>query len=140
MKKILVIALALITLGAIVVIGTYVFQMTIPGNLVVVETPSGDYEVKAYQNAMCTIPLTYVDWGSMQRGESKDFTFYVKNTGDQNITNVFAEADYPQVSSGGGGYGPLAVGQSRQIVIPFLVYASASPGSYPVDLVISCTA
>ena len=140
MKKILLITLILLTLGAIIVVGAVVYELTIPGNVVVIETPGGDYEVKAYQDAVCTIPLTNVDWGTMQCGEMKEVHFYVKNTGDQDLSSVTADVDSPVNYGGGHGYGVLSVGQSYEVRATFHINPTASPGSYSANVEISCTA
>jgi len=140
MKKIVLIALILLTLGAIIVVGAVVYELTIPGNVVVIETPSGDYEVKAYQNAACTIPLTTVDWGSMQSGESQSLYFYVKNTGDNDISSVTVNVDSPVQYSGGHVYHELPVGQSYEVRAGLHINPTASPGSYYANINIECTA
>jgi len=140
MKKILLIALILLTLGAIIVVGAVVYEFTIPGNVVVIETPSGDYEVKAYEDATCTIPFTTVDWGSMQSGEMKEVHFYVKNTGDNDISSVTVDVNSPVNYGGGHGYGVLSVGQSYQVRATLHINPTASPGSYSANVEISCTA
>lgn len=140
MKKMVLIALILLTLGAIIVVGAVVYELTIPGNVIVIETPSGDYEVKAYQDAACTTPLTSIDWGTMHCGEFKEIQFYIKNTGDQDIQSVTVNNDSPIDSSGGTGYGVLSVGQSYQVTARLRIDSSASPGSYSANINIECTA
>lgn len=140
MKKIVLIALILLTLGAIIVVGAVVYELTIPGNVVVIDTPSGNYEVKAYQDAACTIPFTTVDWGSMQSGEMKEIHFYVKNTGDNDISSVTVSVNSPVQYSGGHGYGELAVSQSYEVRAGLHINPTASPGSYSANIEISCTA
>ena len=141
MKKILLIALILLTLGAIIVVGAVVYELTITGNVIIIETPSGNYEVKAYQDAACTIPLTNVDWGTMGCGESKNFDFYLKNTGDLKINNVFVKTRGVNEGSGTNmGYFSLDVGEVHEVRAVFYVDASAAPGSYPVTIEVECTA
>lgn len=139
MKKVVLIALILLTLGAIIVAGAVVYELTIPGNVVVIETPSGDYEVKAYLDAACTTPLTNIDWGTMQCGETKTFTFYLKNTGSQKITDITIET---VTSAGlyGSGCQSLEVGEVRQVYAGLFIRADTVPGSYPVTIEIECTA
>ena len=140
MKKILVVAIVLATLSAAIVLAAYVYELTIPGNVVVIETPSGDYEVKAFNDSACTQPLTEVDWGHMQCGESKELHFYVKNTGNQNISGITVEVDSPVNYCGGHGYGLLAINQSYEVRATLHINPSASPGSYSANIVIKCTA
>lgn len=140
MKKILVIALVLMTLSAIFALGAYVYEEVIPGDVVVVETPSGDYEVQAFNDSACTEPLTEVNWGSMQCGESKSLHFYVKNTGGQNISGVTVTVDSPVNYVGGHGYDLLAVNESYEVIATLKIDPESSAGSYSADVVIECTA
>jgi len=142
MKKILLVALILVTLGAIIVVGAVVYEFTITGNVTIVETPGGDYEVKAYQDLACTIPLTNIDWGSMGCGEIKNFDFYLKNTGNQKINEVIIHTEIPGMYGAGGTQGgfSLDVGEIRQTLAYLSIPAEATPGSYTVTTEITCVA
>ena len=142
MKKILLIAIILLTLGAIIVVGAVVYEFTITGNVTIVETPGGNYEVKAYQDWACTIPLTNIDWGSMGCGESNHFDFFLKNTGNQKINEVSILTKIPGMSGAGCGSGgfSLDVGEVYEATACLAIPDEATPGSYTVTTEIECIA
>lgn len=41
--------------------------------------------VSLYNNTECTIPLSSINWGFMEPGETKNYTMYARNEGDYNI-------------------------------------------------------
>lgn len=140
MKKILLIFLILLTLGAIIVAGAIVYELTIPGNVVVIETPSGDYEVKVYEDEACTIPLTNFDFGSMGCAEIQRIDFYIKNTGDKDISRVEVIVDSPVNYMSGDSCDNLAVGQSASVHANLMINPTASAGSYHANVKITCFA
>lgn len=38
--------------------------------------------VGVYSDSSCTIPISYIDWGFLEPGSSKQYTIYVKNEGN----------------------------------------------------------
>lgn len=49
--------------------------------------PAPEIKLKVYQDDACTIPCTFVEWGTMEQGQSKTKipAFYVKNIGEVNV-------------------------------------------------------
>ena len=140
MKKIVLFAVILLTLGAIIVVGAVVYELDFPGNVVVIETPSGDYEVKIYEDAACTTSLTNFDFGSMRCGESQLFDFYIKNTGDKDISLIHVRVDSPVQYGSITVCENLAVGQSIDTKAFLSIDPTASPGSYSATVKITCFA
>ena len=57
--------------------------------------------VGVYSDAGCTVNLTSIDWGSVYPGESVSRTFYVKNTGNTQITLSMATSSWnPSIAEG----------------------------------------
>jgi len=46
-------------------------------------TVVGRLLINLYQNVECTIPLTLIDWGELERGCTRGLTYYIKNEGDK---------------------------------------------------------
>jgi len=140
MKRIYLITLIVIAIAVSVVVGAYVYELVIPGDVVVIETPEGEYKLEAFEDAPCTVSLTYVDWGEMQSGELKQIDFWVKNTGSQTITGMIVEVDSDVQHTGGHGYGSLGPGQSLEVTATLMISPTATPGSYSANIKITCTA
>jgi len=139
MNKKLLLALFVIVFGGSVAVGTYVYELKIPGNVTVVETPAGEYKLEAFEDAPCTVSLTSVDWGSMRSGESKQIEFYVKNTGKETMTSITVEVESPVQYSGGHAYGSLAPDQSLKVTANLYISPTAAPGDYSAEIKITCT-
>ena len=54
-------------------------ERTVTHNIEVV----GRLLIGLYQNDACTIPLTSIEWGQVERGCTTGKTFYIKNEGDK---------------------------------------------------------
>lgn len=139
MKKVFLIALIVILAGVSIVVGAYVYKLTIPGDVVVVETPEGEYKLEAYEDENCTKPLTYVDWGSLQPGESKPFTFYIKNTGNLTIPSYTVDA-VSDVDKWGPSahYTKIPLGEVRKVYVSLRIDSDAGPGDYSVTIEVTC--
>lgn len=139
--KILVLSAIVAGIVVVAVVAAYVFELTIPGSVVVVETPvttdGAGYKLEAFEDAICTKPLTYVDWGSMQCGEGKHLDIYIKNVGELSFANVKYEV-LSDVQYAGGGYaGGLEPGQSVRINLLLMIDTDAAPGEYSVTIKIT---
>jgi len=140
MKKIILLILIL-AIGLIgLVAAAYVFELIIPGNVIVGETPEGEYEIQAFQDVACSIPFSTVDWGSLQPGGSKYIDFYVKNTGDTAISGMTVEVVSDVQYSGPLGYGGLVPQQSEKVTAVLSINPQASPGQFSASIKITCTA
>lgn len=42
--------------------------------------------IDAYEDPACTTPLTFINWSQLWPGSSKNYTFYLKNNGNINVT------------------------------------------------------
>ena len=80
--------LIVVSIFVAIVGGAYVYQLTIPGTVVVEETEPANYQVEAYADFECTQPLTNIDFGTMKAGAHKYVTIYLKNTGDGTIYKI----------------------------------------------------
>lgn len=89
-KTISIWLVATLILGIIlsIVAAAYVYELTIPGTVIVEPTPEANYEFEAFEDFACTIPLTHIDWGTMRAGEFKRITIYLKNTGNGTIIEI----------------------------------------------------
>ena len=50
------------------------------------------YALGVYWDHECNIPVVEVDWGSLQLGESKNASFYIRNEGSVNATGLMLTA------------------------------------------------
>lgn len=74
-------------LAAILVIVLICIVATALGVLVATRKISSVGNIKAvgvgvYSDSNCTIPISFIDWGFLEPGSSKQFTIYVKNEGN----------------------------------------------------------
>jgi len=140
LKKIVIIGL-IFSIGIIsAVFGAYVYELLIPGTVIVLNTPTGEYEVQAFEDSTCTIPLTSVDWGELQPGEIKQIDFYLKNTGNVTISSVTVEVVSDVQYSGGHGYGTLEPQQSMKAAATLKISPTAVSGQYSAEIKVTCTA
>lgn len=80
--------------GATLTLVTYTLVLSLVGQVLPAvqtsRTVSNVGEVKAigvslYQNSECTNPLSSINWGLIEPGETKYYTMYAKNEGDYDI-------------------------------------------------------
>jgi uncharacterized membrane protein len=140
MRKLLLIGILALCLAVSMAAAAIVYELTIPGNVKVKETQSGTAKVEAFEDAACTRPLAYIDWGELSPGETKQFNFYLKNTGSVSISNVLVQVVSDVCSCGGSYQGGLEAGQSKQYSATLCIAPTATAGNYSVQLEIQCTA
>ncbi len=76
-----------IALATVLAIALVCIVATVLGALVAKRIISSVGNIKAvgvgvYSDSGCTIPVSYIDWGFLEPGSSKQFTVYVKNEGN----------------------------------------------------------
>ena len=81
------------SISVAIVAGAYVYQLTIPGTVIIEETESANYQVEAFEDWDCTKPLTHIDFGTMKAGSSKSITIYLKNVGNGTIYKIEGRTD-----------------------------------------------
>lgn len=99
---------------AIVAVGL-ILTVTTTGLLSVSQNVSSTGTVTAvnvgvYTSSTCDMPLTSIDWGTLAPGDSTTFTFYVKNTGNTQITLSMTKTDW----SPSGANGPITITWNRE--------------------------
>lgn len=135
---IIVIAVVVALIG--VVGAAYVFDLIIPGNVTVGETPEGDFEVQAFTDAACSIPFTNVDWGTLQPGEDKRINFYLKNTGSNTITSIMVEVISDVQNAGPMLVGELEPQQTTYAEAILVIKPTANSGQFSANIQIQCIA
>ena len=50
--------------------------------------------VEVFWDAACTSPVSQIDWGELEPGQSKDTPVYIKNTGNAAMTLSMYTSDY----------------------------------------------
>lgn len=75
------------TIGTVVVIAVMGLMVSALGTLVATRTISNSGSVTAvgvgvYSDSACTTALTAISWGTVNPGDVKTYTVYVKNTGN----------------------------------------------------------
>ncbi len=55
---------------------------------------AGSANISVYSDIRCTKALSSIDWGDLKQGDTKNFTFYVKNTGVSKITLSMTTSDW----------------------------------------------
>ena len=123
-----------------IVVGAYVYQLTIPGTVVVEETEPANYQVEAYEDFECTKPLTNINFGTMRPGEHKKVTIYLKNTGDGTIFKI----EYTTVGTGLIATGSKDVnfkpGDVISLEVPISIASDATAGSHSVTVTLKFVA
>lgn len=52
------------------------------------------FNVEAYEDSAFTIPLTNIDWGELEPGQTANKTIYLKNTGNKAATLTLTTEDW----------------------------------------------
>jgi archaellum component FlaG (FlaF/FlaG flagellin family) len=99
---------------AIVAVGL-ILTVTTTGLLSVSQSVSSSGTVTAvnvgvYSNSICTTPLTSINWGTLAPGDSTTYTFYVKNTGNSQITLSMTKTGW----NPSGADGPITITWNRE--------------------------
>jgi hypothetical protein len=94
-----------------------ILTVTTAGLLSVSQTVSSTGTVTAvnvgvYSDSSCTVVLTSIDWGTTPPGNSVTRTFYVKNTGNTQITLSMSKNSWVPSSANG----PITVTWNRESV------------------------
>ncbi|MBO3754797.1 MAG: hypothetical protein FGF53_07995 [Candidatus Brockarchaeota archaeon] len=76
-----------IAFATVLAIASACIVVAVLGALVATRIISSVGNIKAvgvgvYSDSGCTIPISYIDWGFLEPGSSKQFTIYVKNEGN----------------------------------------------------------
>jgi uncharacterized repeat protein (TIGR01451 family) len=79
------------TIGAVLAITITGLMVSALGTLVATRTISNRGSVIAlgvdvYSDSACTIALSTISWGTVNPGDTKNYTMYVKNTGTVSVT------------------------------------------------------
>lgn len=135
---ILVILLTVVT--AVAVLAATI--LTIPSHVKIVEAPPPPltYDIEAYSDSECTLPLTFIEWGEIVKGENKVKTVYIKNVGTGNASVSVSTPD-PGVRDSDltGGPVTVAAGASAAFELTLTVDAVATPGDINFDTVFTNT-
>jgi hypothetical protein len=100
---------------AIVAVGLFI-TITTAGLISVNQAvpSSGDIitsvNVGIYSDSSCTINLTSIDWGSIEPGETKQATIYVKNTGTLPVKIYMTTSSWNPTSANG----PIALTWNKE--------------------------
>lgn len=144
MKKIWKLPLIVWLLVALCVgigIGAVMYTLVIPGTVTVLPPEEGTYEIKIYSDADCTEEITFIAFGSVHAGDSIDLQFYLKNTGNVNISVINFELEISGVQVTSGTLTTdLEAGQVRYISHSAKVRPEAGAGTYSVELRLECCA
>ena len=84
-------AMQKVTIGTVVVIAVMGLMVSALGALVAIRTVSNSGSVTAvgvglYSDIGCTTALSAISWGTVNPGDVKTYTIYVKNTGNVPVT------------------------------------------------------
>ena len=84
-------AMQKVTIGTVVVIAVMGLMVSALGALVAIRTVSNSGSVTAvgvglYSDIGCTTALSAISWGTVNPGDVKTYTIYVKNTGTVSVT------------------------------------------------------
>jgi hypothetical protein len=71
----------ILTIAACVLVGTTFAAITINQNLASSGTIQTGPNVGVYSNSACTLPITSLNWGTIQAGSSATVTIYIEDTG-----------------------------------------------------------
>jgi hypothetical protein len=133
-------ALIIASIFIAVVAAAYVYELTIPGTVIVEETPSANYSVEVYEDFECTKPLTSIDFGKMKPGEFKYVTIYLKNTGTGTITKIESITEVTGRRISFHKYVDFKPGDVVAYDIPIGIASDATPGSHSVTITLKFVA
>ena len=128
------------SISVAIVAGAYVYQLTIPGTVVVEETTPANYQVEVYEDFECTKPLTSIDFGTMKPGTQKYVTIYLKNTGNGTITKICSKTDVTGLSRQGSIEVNFPPGSTIAYDIGISIANDASAGSHQVTVTLDFVA
>jgi len=123
-----------------IVTAAYVYQLIIPGTVIVEETVPADYQVEVYEDFACTKPLTSIDFGTMKPGDYKCVTIYLKNTGNGTIYKIKYETEATGHVVSGYKDVNFKPGDVISLEVPISIADDASAGSYSVTVTLKFVA
>jgi uncharacterized repeat protein (TIGR01451 family) len=87
------------TIGAVAAIAVMAAVISTLGALVATSTVSNSGNITAvgvgvYSDSGCTTVLSSISWGTLNPGDTKTYTLYVKNTGTVSITLTMAVTNW----------------------------------------------
>jgi len=140
------------TIGTVVAIAVMGLMVSALGSLVATRTISNSGSVTAvgvgvYSDSGCTTALSAISWGTVNPGDVKNYTMYVKNTGNVPVTlsmtvsnwNPSSASSYITLTWNKEKY-MLPAGQVVQAVLTLSVSSSVSGvTSFSFDITITGT-
>ena len=118
----------------------YVYQLTIPGTVVVEETEPANYHVESYEDFGCTKPLTNIDFGTMKAGAHKYLTIFLKNTGDGTIYKIEGRTEGTGVTTTYGKEVNFKPGDVIAFELSITIPSDAPAGSHTVTVTLKFVA
>jgi uncharacterized repeat protein (TIGR01451 family) len=87
------------TIGTVLAIAVIALTVSALGTLVATHTISNNGSVIAvgvgvYSDSGCTTPLSTISWGTLNPGDVKNYTIYVKNTGTVSVMLNMTTSDW----------------------------------------------
>jgi uncharacterized repeat protein (TIGR01451 family) len=139
-------------MGAVIAIAVMATVISTLGALVATRTLSNSGNITAvgvgvYSDSGCTTVLSSISWGTLNPGDTKTYTVYVKNTGTVSITltmavtnwNPSSASSYITLSWDRQNY-VLTAGSSVQATLTLVVSSSiSSVTSFTFDVTITGT-
>lgn len=102
---------------------------------VAVTLPAG---IRAYQDAGCTIPLTTLDYGSIDAGTNKSQSFRLKNVGDVTLELSTATGTTPGYNAAVlPGQFPLVAGGVQEVTVEVQLPVGFAEGDYSFSVYIN---
>lgn len=148
MRKLGIAVLVILALGAVVggiIYAAGGFTASTSGHVTVVTptptstpTPGPTYTISLWQDSLCTVPLSGVNWGTVTAGTGADQVIYVRNDGNQ-IVSINASSDLNGTIGAvtKGNILSLAPATSGAFTLHLAVVSGAAPGDQNFTVYVS---
>jgi len=114
--------------------------------VIVTPPPPPELKLNVYEDENCTVPLTEIEWGTMEPPDSKNLMAYLKNLGDVSFNMTLGTQNWDPVE--GETYMTLSwdyadqtvsVGEVLQVTFTLSVDEGISEGGFSFDIVITAS-
>lgn len=134
---VIIACLMVVLLGGVAYAATFSKQLPTHGNIV---APSG--QIETYADEAGNSPVSEIAWGDVLQGQSVSYSFYVKNLGNMNLTNVAItsniDTNYATLTFDNSSFA-LDKGASKMVTATLAAKSSGSTGAISPTITITGT-